>query len=48
MIDDKGGRYEKFRKSDEDIAAIKSRKVREFYVQQNEILVRWGTLFTDA
>lgn len=38
MIDDKGGDFEKFRMSDEQMKGM-SRKVRHFYETQNEILV---------
>lgn len=39
IVDDLSGQYEKFRKSDEELHQIKSKKVREFYERQNEILV---------
>jgi len=38
LVDDSGGKYEHFRKSDDEIASCKSKKVRQFYEQQNEIL----------
>lgn len=38
LIDDRMGEYERFRKSDEELAKM-SKKVRKFYQRQNETLV---------
>ncbi|KAI5474634.1 cation diffusion facilitator [Pseudohyphozyma bogoriensis] len=38
MINNEGGKYEHYRKTDEDLAGIKNKKVRDFYENQNEIL----------
>ncbi|ORY66963.1 hypothetical protein BCR35DRAFT_282805 [Leucosporidium creatinivorum] len=37
LIDDRGGEFEKFRKSDEELKKMK-KSVRAFYIEQNEIL----------
>lgn len=38
MIDDKSGVFEKYRKSEEEMKGMK-KKIRQFYEEQNEILV---------
>jgi len=38
LIDDRGGNYEKYRMSDEDIKRIKTKSVRQFYTDQNDVL----------
>lgn len=41
LIDDRAGEFEHFRKSEEELKKMK-KAVRAFYVEQNEILVRFG------
>ena len=38
LINDRGGEFEHFRKSDEELKKMK-KSVRAFYIEQNEILV---------
>jgi hypothetical protein len=39
LIDDRGGEFEQYRRSDAELKGIKNKRVRQFYENQNEILV---------
>ncbi|GAA94205.1 uncharacterized protein L969DRAFT_86324 [Mixia osmundae IAM 14324] len=38
LVDNSGGRFERYRMSDDELKTIKKKKIREFYEKQNEIL----------
>lgn len=38
LVDDRGGRFEKYRKTKEELDGIRNKKVRRFYERQNAIL----------